>query len=219
MSKYIDHTQLRPGVGEAELKQACEEAREFGFYSVCVYWNQVAKIAPWLAGTGVLPIAVVGFPGGDVETQEKVRETLQAIADGAKEIDMVVNRKLLTSGDTEGVLKDIQAVVQAAGGAPVKVILETSELSDPQKRQVCELAVRAGAKFVKTSTGFSGGGAVASDVALMRQVVGPNIGVKASGGIRTYEKALEMISAGASRLGTSASVDIAKGGSASEGGY
>ncbi len=218
LAKYIDHTLLRPGSTDADLKRTCDEAREFGFYSVCVYWNEVGKAAAYLRGSDVLPIAVVGFPSGTVPTAEKVSETLAAIADGAREIDMVINRELLKAGKDEQAKADIQAVV-AAAGVPVKVILETSELSDAEKRRACHLAVEAGAAFVKTSTGFSASGATEADVRLMRECVGPDRGVKASGGIRSYDTAMQMVSAGASRLGTSASVAIVQGASDRAGGY
>jgi deoxyribose-phosphate aldolase len=209
---YIDHTLLRVDASEDDLATVCREAREHSFYSVCVYWNQVAKIAPLLAGSSVQPIAVVGFPSGEVPTEIKVSETHQAIADGAREIDMVLKRSLLFAGDEDGVETDIAEVVRAAGKTPVKVILETAELSDDQKRTCCSIARRAGASFVKTSTGFSpAGGATAADVVLMRAEVGAAMGVKASGGIRSTETALQMIEAGASRLGTSASVAIVLG--------
>jgi deoxyribose-phosphate aldolase len=219
LSKYIDHTLLRPGAADHELKRVCDEAREFGFYSVCVYWDQVGQVAAWLQGSDVLPIAVVGFPGGEVATAVKISETNTAVQSGAREIDMVIKRSLLKAGDDAGVLADISAVVKAAGKYPVKVILENSELTRDEKIRACQLSVQAGALFVKTSTGFSTSGATADDVALMRETVGPNIGVKASGGIRSYDKAIEMIRSGANRLGTSASVDIVKGANAQGSGY
>lgn len=218
LAKYIDHTLLRPGSTDADLRRTCDEAREFGFYSVCVYWKEVGKAAAYLRGTDVLPIAVVGFPSGTVPTAEKVSETQAAIAGGAREIDMVINRELLKAGKDAEAKADIRAVVQAAG-VPVKVILETSELSDAEKRRACRLSVEAGAQFVKTSTGFSASGATAADVRLMRECVGPDLGVKASGGIRSLATAMEMIEAGASRLGTSASIAIVQGASEKEGGY
>lgn len=218
LAKYIDHTLLRPGASEAELKQTCEQAREFGFYSVCVYWNEVGKAAAYLRGSDVLPIAVVGFPSGTVPTAEKVSETRAAVGAGAREIDMVINREFLKAGKDAEAKADIQAVV-AAAGVPVKVILETSELSDEEKRRACRLAVKGGAQFVKTSTGFSASGATEADVRLMRECVGPDLGVKASGGIRSHAIAMQMISAGASRLGTSASVAIVQGATTKEGGY
>ncbi len=218
LAKYIDHTLLRPGATDADLRRTCDEAREYGFCTVCVYWNEVGKVAVWLKGSAVLPIAVVGFPSGAVPTTEKVSETRTAVGQGAREIDMVINRDLLKAGKDAEVTADIQAVVEAAG-VPVKVILETSELTDEEKRRACLLCVDAGAAFVKTSTGFSGAGATAADVRLMREAVGSELGVKASGGIRSHATAMEMIEAGASRLGTSASIAIVQGATAKEGGY
>jgi deoxyribose-phosphate aldolase len=219
LGHYIDHTLLRPGASESELAKACEEAKRHGFYSVCVYWHQVGVVARFLSGSEVLPIAVVGFPSGEEATQQKVDETQKAIESGAEEIDMVLKRSALRSGDNVSVEDDIRQVVLAAEGRPVKVILETSELTETQKRVACQLAKKAGAHFVKTSTGFSSAGATVEDVALMRAEVGKEMGVKASGGIRSREKALEMISAGASRLGTSASVEIVQGVGTQGGGY
>lgn len=219
LAKYIDHTLLRPDSSPEDLERVCTQAREYGFYSVCVYWHQIPFVAEKLSGSNVLPIAVVGFPSGEVATQEKVKETEAAIASGAREIDMVIKRSLLKAGDRAGVVADIAAVVKAAGTAPVKVILETSELTREEKQLACVLSVEAGAKFVKTSTGFSSAGATAEDVSLMRAAVGSKVGVKASGGIRSYDKAIEMIAAGATRLGTSASADIVKGAAQTGDGY
>ncbi len=219
LAKYIDHTLLRPDADDASLEKVCNEAREYGFYSVCVYWHQVEKVAKWLAGSSVLPIAVVGFPSGEVATGEKVAETKQAILHGAREIDMVIKRSALKAGDDQAAEADVHAVVAAAGPVPVKVILETSELTEEEKHRACQIAKRAGAKFVKTSTGFSKSGASVEDVALMRAEVGTELGVKASGGIRSHETALKMIQAGASRLGTSASANIVNGASVQGEGY
>jgi deoxyribose-phosphate aldolase len=220
LNRYIDHTLLREDASDEDLAIVCKEALEYSFCSVCVYWHQIGKIAGQLAGSSVNPIAVVGFPSGEVPTDVKVTETKKAIADGAREIDMVLKRSLLLAGDEAGVQNDISEVVQAAGTIPVKVILETRELTDDQKRNSCLIAQRAGASFVKTSTGFSpAGGATVEDVALMRATVGPSLGVKASGGIRSTETALKMIEAGASRLGTSASVAIVRGQASGGGGY
>jgi deoxyribose-phosphate aldolase len=219
LAHYIDHTLLRPDADDASLQKLCHEAREYGFYSVCVYWHQIQKVAALLSGSSVLPIAVVGFPGGEVPTEEKVQETRHAIQNGAREIDMVLKRSALLSGHPAEAETDIAAVVQAAGNTLVKVILENSELTPEQKRLACQLAKKAGAQFVKTSTGFSKSGATAEDVALMRAEVGPKMGVKASGGIRSYETALKMIQAGATRLGTSASVEIVQGAAAKREGY
>lgn len=218
LAKYIDHTLLRPDAADADLRRVCDEAREFSFCTVCVYWHQIPKIAAWLEGTGVLPIAVVGFPGGEVPTQEKVSETHQAVAAGAREIDMVLNRPLFRR-DPRAALADVRAVVEAAAPHPVKLILETSELSQDEKVAACRLAVEAGAAWVKTSTGFSKSGATAEDVRLMKATVGERARVKASGGIRSFETAWAMIQAGAERLGTSASAAIIAGAGAAGDGY
>ena len=211
LAKYIDHTLLRPGVEETEVVETCREAREFGFKTVCVSLDSLPVAVRELKGSEVLPIAVIGFPVGNEATPEKIRQTQRACELGAREIDMVINRTLLSAKKYAEVVQDIRAVVESAQGVPVKVILETCELSDEMKVIACALSVAAGASFVKTSTGFSTGGATAEDVALMRRVVGPQVGVKASGGIRDRETADKMIAAGASRLGCSASVAIVKG--------
>jgi deoxyribose-phosphate aldolase len=188
----------------------CGEALEFGFAAVCMnpYWARLA--ASELAGTGVAVATVVGFPLGANETAIKIMETAHAIGAGAREIDMVLNIGELVGGNLRAVGEDIRAVVDTAhaGGAIVKVILETALLGDAHKAQACELAREAGAEFVKTSTGFASGGATVADVALLRSVVGPEMGVKASGGIRTWEACRAMIAAGANRIGTSAGVAI-----------
>lgn len=214
----IDHTLLKPDATRAELVKLCSEAREYGFASVCVNTTWVTLCVQLLAGSKVMTICVVGFPLGAATSRAKAEETREAVANGAAEIDMVVNIGLLKSGEHDAVMRDIRAVVEAAGGRPVKVILETHLLTREQKIAACALSKAAGAAFVKTSTGFSGGGATAEDIALMRAVVGPDMGVKASGGVRTTEDARKMIAAGASRLGASASVAIVTGGKAT-GGY
>ncbi len=219
LAKYIDHTQLRPDAVEADVKKACSEAREYGFYSVCLYPKWMVQASAWLKGSETIPITVVGFPSGEPSTASKVSETLKAVQEGAREIDMVLNRTLLKSGDREAVLNDIESVVEAAGGLPVKVILETSELSMDEVKEACLIAKEAGAHFVKTSTGFSSKGAEVEKVKLMAATVQGTMGVKASGGIRGFETALEMIEAGATRLGTSASIDIVKGVGAKGQGY
>jgi deoxyribose-phosphate aldolase len=206
----IDHTILRADATRDEIVKLCGEARKYSFASVCVnpYW--VSLCARELAGSPVKVCTVVGFPLGATTTEIKVAETEAAIRVGAQEIDMVINVGALKSGDHEAVKLDIQAVVEAShrGGAIVKVIIETALLDDNQKAVASTLAKLAGADFVKTSTGFSTGGATAHDVALMRMVVGPRIGVKASGGIRTLEDLKQMAAAGATRIGASASVKI-----------
>jgi deoxyribose-phosphate aldolase len=210
IASLIDHTLLRPEATAADIRKICQEAREYGFASVCVnpYWVPLA--ASELAGSAVKVCTVVGFPLGANMTAIKVAETEAAIRAGAQEIDMVLNIGELRGGNDDAVREDIRAVVKAAhaGGAIVKVILETALLDDHQKATACTLAKDAGAEFVKTSTGFAAHGATAHDVALMRRVVGAEMGVKASGGIRTLEDVQSMTAAGASRIGASAGVKI-----------
>jgi len=212
---FIDHTLLRPDATAADIRQVCQEARKYGFASVCVnpYW--VPLVAAELAESAVKVCTVVGFPLGANATATKVAETEAAVRAGAQEIDMVLNIGELRGGNHDAVRQDIEAVVRAAGilkgqggGAIVKVILETALLDDEQKAAGCTLAKLAGAEFVKTSTGFSTHGATVHDVALMRRTVGPEMGVKASGGVRTLEDLKNMIAAGATRVGASASVKI-----------
>lgn len=208
----IDHTLLRPEATRADILKVCGEARQYNFASVCVnpYW--VPLVATQLAGSPVKVCTVVGFPLGATSTESKVAETAAALRVGAQEIDMVINVGALRSGDHEAVKLDIQEVVRVShqAGAIVKTILETSLLDDNQKAVACTLAKLAGADFVKTSTGFGPSGATAHDVALMRRVVGREMGVKASGGIRTLDDLQQMTAAGASRIGASASVKIAE---------
>ncbi|GGC86408.1 deoxyribose-phosphate aldolase [Enterococcus wangshanyuanii] len=209
VNKMIDHTLLKPEANEEALLTLIEEAKKYDFASVCVnpYW--VALASKELTGTSVEVCTVIGFPLGANTTSVKAFETDDAIKNGATEIDMVINVGALKSGDEETVLKDIQGVVEAAKGrALVKVILETCLLTDREIVTASNLAVQAGADFVKTSTGFSTGGATVKDIALMRKTVGPDIGVKASGGVRTAEDTKAMIHAGASRIGASSSVAI-----------
>jgi deoxyribose-phosphate aldolase len=208
LAPLIDHTLLRPEATAAEVEQACEEARRYGFAGVCVRPRHVALVARRLAGCPVRTIAVVDFPSGTAQTDAKVEEARAAIAAGAQELDMVVNLAALKSGDYGLVLRDIQAVVEAARPRAVKVILETGALGREQKAIGAALAKAAGAAFVKTSTGFGPGGATPEDVALLRQVVGGGMGVKASGGIRTAADARRMVEAGATRIGTSSGVAI-----------
>lgn len=218
LARYIDHTLLKPTATRADIVRVCEEARAHGFASVCVNSTWIGLVARLLEGSRVMPICVVGFPLGAMVTAAKAAETRQAISDGAQEIDMVIDIGALKGGDHDRVFDDIQAVVAAAQGRPVKVILECTMLSRDEKIVGSAISKAAGAQFVKTSTGFGGGGATAADVALMRAVVGPQMGVKASGGMRTAEDARAMIAAGATRLGASASVAIVTGGSGT-GGY
>jgi deoxyribose-phosphate aldolase len=210
IAALIDHTLLKPEATAADIRKVCAEAREYGFAAVCVnpYW--VRLVAGELAGSGVKVCAVVGFPLGANATEIKVAETAGVIRAGAQEIDMVLNVGELRSGNYDVVRDDILAVVEAAhaSGAIVKVILETGLLNSEQKVKACLLSKEALADFVKTSTGFGPGGATAEDVSLMRQTVGPAIGVKASGGVRTLEDLKKMVAAGASRVGASASVKI-----------
>lgn len=218
IARLIDHTLLKPDATRAELVKLCEEARTHRFASVCINTTWVTLAVELLKGSGVMTICVVGFPLGAATSRAKAAETREAIQNGAAEIDMVVNLGLLKGGDHDAVYDDIRAVVDAAQGRPVKVILETHLLTREQKIAACALSKAAGAAFVKTSTGFSGGGATAEDIALMRSVVGPDMGVKASGGVRTADDARKMVAAGANRLGASASVAIVTGGKGA-GGY
>ena len=208
LASYIDHTLLKPDASLPQIKKICEEAKTYHFASVCVnsYW--IPTVAAELAGTDIAPCSVIGFPLGAGLSSSKAAEAKDSIAAGAKEIDMVINVGAIKSGDWDGVKKDIEAVNTVKGGAKLKVIIETCLLTDEEKVKACQASMEAGADFVKTSTGFSTGGATAHDVALMRQTVGDGLGVKASGGIRTLEDALTMIEAGASRLGASAGVKI-----------
>jgi len=210
IASRIDHTLLKADATAAEIERICGEAREYGFASVCVnpYWVPLA--AAELSGSGVKVCTVVGFPLGATTTADKVAETENAVKHGASEIDMVINIGELKGGNYEAVRQDIEAVAQAAhrGGAILKVILETALLDDHEKVTASTLAKAAGAEFVKTSTGFSTGGATVHDVALMRRAVGETMGVKASGGIRTLEDLKNMVAAGATRIGASASVKI-----------
>jgi len=211
LARYIDHTLLKANADRAEFKKLCDEARKYKFASVCVNAANVAFCARELRGSGVPVVAVVGFPLGATTPAAKAFETREAIRDGAEEIDMVINIGALKSKDYAVVLADITAVVQAAGGKRVKVILETGELNRDEKIIACTLSKVAGAAFVKTSTGFGPGGATADDVALMKAVVGEEVEVKASGGVRTSDDVDKMIQAGATRIGASASVAIVKG--------
>ena len=213
LASYIDHTLLKPDATLAEIDQLCAEALANRFASVCVNGSHVRRCAEILADSGVLVCSVIGFPLGAMASEVKAYEARRAIDDGACEIDMVLNIGLLKSGQLERAQKDIEIVVQTchALGARLKVILETCLLSDAEKVSACRLAKAAGADFVKTSTGFSKGGATAADIALMRQTVGPVMGVKASGGVRDQATAKTLIGAGATRLGASASIAIVSG--------
>jgi len=210
LARMIDHTLLRPDATTEEIETLCREAAHYGFASVCVNSCHVSLCATLLAGSPVKVCATIGFPLGAMSTGAKVQESRTALDDGARELDMVINIGMLKSGNLAYVEEDIRAVVQTAHprGALVKVILETGLLKDEEKIAACTIAQRAGADFVKTSTGFGHGGASVADVALMRKTVGASLGVKASGGIRTREDALAMVAAGATRIGASAGVRI-----------
>ncbi|TXH41298.1 MAG: deoxyribose-phosphate aldolase [Actinobacteria bacterium] len=214
----IDHTLLKADATQAAIETLCAEARENGFASVCVNTRWVPLAAESLTGSDVMVCTVVGFPLGAMSRRAKAAETAIAVEEGADEVDMVLDIGGLLSGDLASVYEDMVAVVDAARPKPVKVILETSMLDDEQKAIACLLAVRAGLAYVKTSTGFGGGGATAADIALMRAAVGDELGVKASGAIRTREDAETMIAAGADRVGASASVAIVAGTATDDGG-
>ncbi|ALA17735.1 MULTISPECIES: deoxyribose-phosphate aldolase [unclassified Chelatococcus] len=211
LARTIDHTILRADATRADVAAVCREAREHGFFSVCVNPVHVPDVAAALAGSDVATCAVVGFPLGATPSLLKASEARWVVAAGAREVDMVIDVGALKEGREGDVSADIAAVREACGPALLKVIIETCLLSDAEKEVACRLAVAAGADFVKTSTGFGKAGATVEDVALMRRIVGPDIGVKASGGVRTREDALRMLAAGASRIGASASVAIVTG--------
>jgi deoxyribose-phosphate aldolase len=212
LAKYVDHTILKPDASEDQVRKVCDEAKKYHFASVCVNPSYIKLVAEQLAGSGVAPCVVVGFPLGATTPEVKAEETNNVIMNGAKEVDMVINVGAVKSGNWTLVKRDIEAVVAAAKGrALVKVIIETCLLTDEEKVKACTVSKLAGADFVKTSTGFSTGGATVEDVRLMRQTVGPVIGVKASGGVRDYDSAVAMIKAGATRLGTSNGVKIVSG--------
>lgn len=219
IASFIDHTLLKPEAGEADILKVCAEAAEYRFKSVCVnpVWVKTAKTA--LKGSGVLTCSVVGFPLGATPTDVKTFEARGAVLDGADEVDMVINIAAARAGDKGALVEDITSVAEAvhASGAILKVIIETALLDDAQKVLACEAAVEAGADFVKTSTGFNGGGATAEDIALMRRTVGPDLGVKASGGVRSLADAQAMIAAGATRIGASSGIAIVKGEQGSSG--
>lgn len=212
LEKYIDHTVLKPESKDIDIQKACIDAKKYNFKSVCVNPTWVSYVADQLKGSEVETCTVIGFPLGANVSAIKAKEAEQAIKDGATEIDMVLNIGALKSEDYPLVKEDIKQVVQAANKqAVVKVIIETCLLEKNEKIRACEIAKQAGADFVKTSTGFSTGGATVDDVKLMRSTVGPEMGVKASGGVRTYEDALAMIEAGATRIGTSNGVALLQG--------
>lgn len=211
ISKYIDHTMLAPDATLDKIEKLCAEAKEYDFASVCVNTCWVEKCAELLKGTSVNVCTVIGFPLGAMSTECKASEANWAVRHGATEVDMVLNVGFVKSGKIKDAEEDIRRVKEACEGKLLKVILETCLLTDEEKELACRIAVAAGADYVKTSTGFSKGGATVPDVALMRKCVGNKLGVKASGGIRDYDTAMKMISAGASRLGCSAGVAIVNG--------
>lgn len=211
IAKYIDHTILKPEATTEDVKKLCKEAKEFGFASVCVNACNAALVSKELEGSGVSTCVVVGFPLGATTKEVKAFETKQAIENGANEVDTVINIGALKEKSYELVREDVKAVVDAADkNAIVKVIIEACLLTHEEKIKVCEISKEAGADFVKTSTGFSSGGAVKEDAALMRKAVGPDMGVKASGGVSDFKAAMDMINAGANRIGASASISILK---------
>ncbi len=211
VAKYIDHTVLAANATREKIEQICKEAQKWGFASVCVNSCWVPLCAKLLAKSEVKVCAVVGFPLGAMATESKAFEAKRAINDGADEIDMVINIGWLKNHDDDLVLDDISKVKQAIGKKILKVIIETSLLTDEQKARACRLSKTAGADFVKTSTGFSTGGAKETDIRIMRKAVGPDLGIKASGGIHSYEEAKAMIEAGATRIGASSGIAIVEG--------
>jgi len=211
LAGIIDHTILKPDASREELIKVCNEAKQYNFATVCVNSSNIPLVARELRGTSVKPIAVVGFPLGAATSHAKAYEAKEAICAGAEEIDMVINIGALKSKDYKTVFEDIKAVVEATKPHKVKVIIETSKLNNEEKIVACALSKTGGAAFVKTSTGFGGGGATVEDVSLMRRVVGSDMEVKASGGIRSREDAEKMVNAGADRIGASASVAIVTG--------
>jgi deoxyribose-phosphate aldolase len=217
LAAFIDHTLLKPDASLEQIKKLCAEAREHKFFSVCVNGSWVATAHQLLEDSDVKVASVVGFPLGAMASDVKRFEAEAAIDDGASEIDLVLNIARFKAGDDKYVLREIIDVVEAADERTVKVILETCLLTDAEKIRACQIVVESGAHFVKTSTGFSTGGATIADVKLMRETVGPKFGVKASGGIRDLPTALAMIEAGATRLGTSAGVAIVQGNSGASG--
>lgn len=207
INKYIEHTNLKATATEEDILKLCNEAKEYNFRGVCVNPSFVPLVSNNLAGTDVKTVTVVGFPLGATSTEAKAEEAKIAVRDGADEVDMVIHIGKLKQGDYEYIYNDIKTVVDAAK-VPVKVIIETCYLTDEEKVAACIISKVAGAAFVKTSTGFGTGGAKVEDVHLMRWVVGQELGVKASGGVRTYEDAVNMVKAGANSIGTSSGVSI-----------
>jgi len=211
IAQLIDHTALRPNTTGIQIEVLCEEAREYHFYSVCINSSFIPLAKTFLVNSGVKICAVVGFPLGASLSRVKVYEAKEAANEGADEIDMVINISALKDNHYQKVKEDIEEVVRSVKGLICKVILETALLTDQEKEIGCQIAVEAGAHFVKTSTGFESGGATVEDVKLMRRIVGNHMGIKAAGGIRDYETALKMVEAGATRIGASKGVEIVKG--------
>ncbi len=211
LAKFIDHTNVKPTARERDIKKLCEEAKKYGFHSVCVTPSRVKLAKKFLKGSKIKVITVIGFPFGFTTPATKAFETKEAVKNGADEIDMVVNIGAVKDHDWDLVLKDIKEVVKAAKPKEVKVILEVGFLTKAEIIKTCKLAKQAGAKFVKTATGYGPRGAKITDIKLMRKAVGKEMGVKASGGIRDFKKALSMIQAGATRIGSSNGVSIIKG--------
>lgn len=209
-NRLIDHTLLKPDATKEEIKKLCQEAAQYDFASVCVNPSWVSYCKEQLNGTRVNVCTVIGFPLGATSTQAKVLETTAALLDGCDEFDMVINIGKLKDGEYEYVEDEIAKLKKVVGNHVLKVIIETCLLSDEEKVKACQLAKKAGADFVKTSTGFSKGGATVHDVSLMRETVGPEMGVKASGGVKTKEELLDMVKAGANRIGTSHGIDLVK---------
>ncbi len=210
LARYIDHTLLKPEASLKDIERLCAEARSYNFYAVCVNGSWVTQARHFLDGSDVKVATVVGFPLGATDSDTKRFETEAAIDNGAQEIDVVINIGRLKDGDDEYVLRELRDVVEAAAERPVKVIIETCLLTNAEKIRACRIVLDAGAQFVKTSTGFSTGGATVADVKLLREIVGETFGVKAAGGIRDTQTALAMIEAGATRLGTSSGVVIVR---------
>ena len=209
-NRLIDHTLLKPDATKEEIKKLCQEAAQYDFASVCVNPGWVSYCKEQLKGTRVNVCTVIGFPLGATSTHAKVLETTAALLDGCDEFDMVINIGKLKDGEYEYVGDEIAKLKKVVGNHVLKVIIETCLLSDEEKVKACQLAKKAGADFVKTSTGFSKGGATVHDVSLMRATVGPEMGVKASGGVKTKEELLDMVKAGANRIGTSHGIDLVK---------
>lgn len=217
LARFIDHTLLKPDAGEADLRKLCAEAREHRFFGVCVNSAHVPLVARELKGADVRTVSVIGFPLGAMDTRAKAFEAELALKGGAAEIDMVLALGAMKEKNFARVEEDIAAVAAVCKDHVLKVILETVFLTDEEKRIACELSRKAGAHFVKTCTGFAGGGATISDIALMREAVGPDFGVKASGGIKTTAAAIALVDAGANRLGTSSGVALIQGQAAGPG--